>query len=246
MSVSRAVKHSDIRDPPDNLVPKNKFSVKTASAQDAYDKIAEEMQLELEDTRAELQNELNARDDAIAARLHEERADTIDKISKLQRGYEDVRQKAEEANERLKEAMERLSLENSSLKSARANDEELFLKLTLPIRLMPYRTQLGLPDEQIETDLSAPQVSGTYSAIMPLDDHCFDLDTIISKLKKAVWSWPGTKVQLLEAQIWWLCTRAKNVFMSQPALLEVNAPINVSIYSWSAYASRCSMRDNRL
>lgn len=108
------------------------------------------------------------------------------------------------------------------------------LKTNVTVRSMPCRTQPSLADGQIEANSSqnttspTSQALETKSALMHLDDHSFDLDTIINKLKKAIWSWPGTKVHLIEAQIWRLCTRAKDVFMSQPALLEIDAPINVS------------------
>lgn len=123
MSVVNTVKHSDILDQQDDLIPKTTYLAKKPSAQDARNKIAEEMQLELEETRTELQDALKARDDAIAARVHEQKVDAFDMLSKLQRGYEDVRQKAEEANKRLEVVMQNLSLENSSLKSAGISSE---------------------------------------------------------------------------------------------------------------------------
>jgi serine/threonine-protein phosphatase PP1 catalytic subunit len=38
---------------------------------------------------------------------------------------------------------------------------------------------------------------------------------------------PGKKVQLSEAEIRHLCVAAKEIFLSQPNLLELEAPINV-------------------
>ncbi|KAF7081551.1 hypothetical protein CFC21_085483, partial [Triticum aestivum] len=38
---------------------------------------------------------------------------------------------------------------------------------------------------------------------------------------------PGKKVQLSEAEIRHLCVTAKGIFLSQPNLLELEAPINV-------------------
>jgi serine/threonine-protein phosphatase PP1 catalytic subunit len=40
---------------------------------------------------------------------------------------------------------------------------------------------------------------------------------------------PGKQVQLLESEIRHLCTKAREIFISQPILLELEAPIKVSI-----------------
>jgi serine/threonine-protein phosphatase PP1 catalytic subunit len=54
------------------------------------------------------------------------------------------------------------------------------------------------------------------------------LDELIRRLldgKKS--KGPGKKVQLSEAEIRHLCVTAKEIFLSQPNLLELEAPINV-------------------
>lgn len=56
-----------------------------------------------------------------------------------------------------------------------------------------------------------------------------DLDSIIDRLLEVRGSRPGKQVQLLEAEIRYLCTKAREIFISQPILLELEAPIKVSI-----------------
>jgi serine/threonine-protein phosphatase PP1 catalytic subunit len=54
-----------------------------------------------------------------------------------------------------------------------------------------------------------------------------DLDSIIDRLLEVRGSRPGKQVQLLEAEIRYLCTKAREIFISQPILLELEAPIKV-------------------
>ena len=54
-----------------------------------------------------------------------------------------------------------------------------------------------------------------------------DLDSIIERLLEVRGSRPGKQVQLLEAEIRYLCTKAREIFISQPILLELEAPIKV-------------------
>lgn len=60
------------------------------------------------------------------------------------------------------------------------------------------------------------------------DQHDVDLDSIIDRLLEVRGSRPGKQVQLLEAEIRYLCTKAREIFISQPILLELEAPIKVS------------------
>lgn len=60
------------------------------------------------------------------------------------------------------------------------------------------------------------------------DQHEIDLDSIIDRLLEVRGSRPGKQVQLLEAEIRYLCTKAREIFISQPILLELEAPIKVS------------------
>jgi serine/threonine-protein phosphatase PP1 catalytic subunit len=55
-----------------------------------------------------------------------------------------------------------------------------------------------------------------------------DLDSIIDRLLEVRLSRPGRQVQLLEKEIRYLCTKAREAFISQPILLELEAPIKVN------------------
>lgn len=63
------------------------------------------------------------------------------------------------------------------------------------------------------------------------DQHDVDLDSIIDRLLEVRGSRPGKQVQLLEAEIRYLCTKAREIFISQPILLELEAPIKVRFNS---------------
>lgn len=70
------------------------------------------------------------------------------------------------------------------------------------------------------------------------DQNDVDLDSIIDRLLEVRGSRPGKQVQLLEAEIRYLCTKAREIFISQPILLELEAPIKVSSLKsrWLAFA----------
>lgn len=55
------------------------------------------------------------------------------------------------------------------------------------------------------------------------------MDSIIDRLLEVRGSRPGKQVQLLETEIRYLCTKAREIFISQPILLELEAPIKVSM-----------------
>lgn len=59
------------------------------------------------------------------------------------------------------------------------------------------------------------------------DQNDVDLDNVIDRLLEVRGSRPGKQVQLLEAEIRYLCTKAREIFISQPILLELEAPIKV-------------------
>lgn len=59
-------------------------------------------------------------------------------------------------------------------------------------------------------------------------DQDVDLDSIIDRLLEVRGSRPGKQVQLLESEIRYLCTKAREIFISQPILLELEAPIKVN------------------
>ena len=54
-----------------------------------------------------------------------------------------------------------------------------------------------------------------------------DVDDVIAKLLEVRGSRPGKQVNLSEAEIRGLCTTARDVFMNQPVLLELEAPIKI-------------------
>lgn len=54
-----------------------------------------------------------------------------------------------------------------------------------------------------------------------------DVDSIIDKLLEVRGAKPGKTVQLTEQEITQLCNKAREVFISQPILLELEAPIKV-------------------
>lgn len=65
-----------------------------------------------------------------------------------------------------------------------------------------------------------------------------DLDSIIDRLLEVRGSRPGKQVQLLETEIRYLCTKAREIFISQPILLELEAPIKVRVTSVPGPLSR--------
>ena len=54
-----------------------------------------------------------------------------------------------------------------------------------------------------------------------------DVDAVISKLLEVRGSRPGKQVNLAESDIRGLCTAAREIFMNQPVLLELEAPIKI-------------------
>ena len=61
------------------------------------------------------------------------------------------------------------------------------------------------------------------------DQNDVDLDSVIDRLLEVRGSRPGKQVQLLETEIRYLCTKAREIFISQPILLELEAPIKVTV-----------------
>ena len=53
------------------------------------------------------------------------------------------------------------------------------------------------------------------------------MDNVIAKLLEVRGSRPGRQVNLSEAEIRGLCTNAREIFMQQPVLLELEAPIKI-------------------
>lgn len=61
-----------------------------------------------------------------------------------------------------------------------------------------------------------------------------DLDSIIDRLLEVRGSRPGKAVHLEEYEIKYLCLTAREIFINQPILLELEAPIKIC----GAYAPR--------
>ena len=56
-------------------------------------------------------------------------------------------------------------------------------------------------------------------------DSDIDVGHIIEQLLHVRGARPGRQVNLSEAEIRFLCTKAREIFISQPVLLELEAPI---------------------
>ncbi|KAI9335320.1 A protein phosphatase-1: calcineurin hybrid bound To Okadaic acid [Obelidium mucronatum] len=54
-----------------------------------------------------------------------------------------------------------------------------------------------------------------------------DLDSIINRLLAVRGKRPGKKIQLADSEIRWLCVTSREIFMNQPCLLELEAPIKI-------------------
>jgi len=54
-----------------------------------------------------------------------------------------------------------------------------------------------------------------------------DVNNIIDQLLSVRGARPGRQVTLTENEIRWLCNKGREVFTSQPVLLELEAPIKV-------------------
>ncbi len=70
-----------------------------------------------------------------------------------------------------------------------------------------------------------------------------DVDSIIERLLEVRGSRPGKQVQLGAQEIRSLCMKAREIFISQPILLELEAPIKIcgtfdqSLFLW--YSDEC-------
>lgn len=59
------------------------------------------------------------------------------------------------------------------------------------------------------------------------DEKVFDVDSIIERLLEVRGAKPGKSVNLTETEIVALCFQAREIFMSQPVLLELEAPLKI-------------------
>lgn len=60
-----------------------------------------------------------------------------------------------------------------------------------------------------------------------MENSDIDIDHIIARLLEVRGARPGKQVQLPEQEIKYLCTKAREIFINQPILLELEAPIKI-------------------
>ena len=59
------------------------------------------------------------------------------------------------------------------------------------------------------------------------EEKTFDVDSIIERLLEVRGAKPGKSVNLTETEIVALCYQARDIFMSQPVLLVLEAPLKI-------------------
>ena len=69
--------------------------------------------------------------------------------------------------------------------------------------------------------------SEDVSSVVAKAPETFNVDRIIQTLLAVRGSRPGKEVTLLEKEIVTLCTRTREIFLQQPILLELEAPIKI-------------------
>merc|ERR1712070_243287 len=76
----------------------------------------------------------------------------------------------------------------------------------------------------LQSSLAQGPRNSPSSSRLPMD---LSVESIIAKLLEVRGQRPGKAVNLTEHEIRWLCTSAREVFMTQPVLLELEAPIKI-------------------
>lgn len=94
------------------------------------------------------------------------------------------------------------------------------------------------PHDDEENDSSSSENSNiTAGSLLQADFNDtilkIDLYSIINRLLEVRGSKPRKQVQLLEQEIRYLCMKAREIFLDQPMLLELKAPITVNIFRHS-------------
>lgn len=59
------------------------------------------------------------------------------------------------------------------------------------------------------------------------ESNDIDVDHIIEQLLSVRGARPGRQVNLTENEIKWLCIKSREIFIQQPVLLELEAPIKI-------------------
>ena len=74
------------------------------------------------------------------------------------------------------------------------------------------------------------------------DLNDISVDNLIEQLLSVRGARPGRQVNLTENEIKWLCIKAREVFIQQPVLLELEAPIKIcgksEFKQWIFYRAR--------
>ncbi|KAK3326072.1 serine/threonine-protein phosphatase PP1 isozyme 4-like protein [Apodospora peruviana] len=84
---------------------------------------------------------------------------------------------------------------------------------------------VSIPSSAIRPEIAEPPGgTGTEDVLNPAS---FDLDSVIDRLLEVRGSRPGKQVRLLESEIRELCQKAREIFVAQPVLVELEAPIKV-------------------
>jgi len=60
-----------------------------------------------------------------------------------------------------------------------------------------------------------------------MENQEIDVDSIIDQLLSVRGNRPGRQVNLTESEIRWLCVKSREIFTTQPVLLELEAPIKI-------------------
>ncbi len=73
-----------------------------------------------------------------------------------------------------------------------------------------------------------------------------DVDHIIEQLLSVRGARPGRQVNLTENEIKWLCIKSREIFIQQPVLLELEAPIKICGNTMFSFLFRIFCSDNLL
>ena len=71
-----------------------------------------------------------------------------------------------------------------------------------------------------------------------------DVDLVIEQLLSVRGARPGRQVNLSENEIRWLCIKSREIFIQQPVLLELEAPIKICGANISHYINLIMKCDN--
>ena len=107
----------------------------------------------------------------------------------------------------------RIELDDIVYIEALANHVKIF---THNQKYVPYLTM-----KELEFKLTA------FNFVRIHKSHMINIDKIIEKLLSVKGSKPGKQVNLLENEIAFVVNKAREVFISQPILLELEAPLKI-------------------